>query len=180
RVGAYRVRWEAVLWVALVAFGLTLIAQVGYPPVENGELIVRVGPVAVLGAFAFACTIALLLRGTSTSHYAWRRLVLGSLLLIPLGSLGTASLLNGALDRSPEVTRDQVIVEKYTTRSKNATKYHVRCASWRGAGETLSFPVSGAQHGAVVVGQSRMVLGTHAGWLGVEWRANERVELKAK
>jgi hypothetical protein len=124
----------------------------------------------------FAYVSALLLRGTSTSHYKWGGLMLGSLILFPLGSVGTLALLNGALDSSQPATHKATVVEKYTTRSKNRTNYHVRCASWRKPGETISYQVSMTEHGLAVPGQSHMVVTTHSGWLGVEWLAAKYLE----
>jgi hypothetical protein len=128
----------------------------------------------------FAYLSAFLLSGTSRSHLAWAKLMTGSLILFPLGAGGTIGLLNGALDDSAPVANDAVIVEKYTSRSKNTTKYHVRCASWRPGGGTISFEIDSADYPAVAPHRSKMVVVTHAGGLGVEWLKSRHLEVAPK
>lgn len=175
RTGTHRKKWQAVLWLFLAGFAATLLSLIAYTPLDGLGILVRALIVVVPGLPVFAYLAAGLLRGTSTSHTAWGGLMVGALFLFPVGSCGTVTLVNGALDRSPPVVREAVIVEKYTTRSKNRTNYHVRVASWRNPGRTESFEVSSADHQAVVPHRSRMVVTTRAGLLGVEWMAAKRV-----
>ena len=180
RVGTHRMMWQVVLWVFLVAFAVMMVSLIAFPPIVTSDLVGRIVPGIALGLVAFASISAWLLHGTSTAHYAWARLVLGSLILLPLGSVGTGAFINGVPDRSPEVTHTAAIVEKYTTKSKSKTKYHVRCALWREPGRTVSFEISAHEHAAVVVGQSKMVVTTRAGWLGAEWLKRSHLELQPK
>jgi hypothetical protein len=178
RVGAHRKQWQVVLWVFLAVFALTVIGLGFYPPLSGWDLASRAALLVVVAGPVFAFVSALLLRGTSTSHYAWGGLMIGTLLLFPLGGAGTAGLLNGLQDTSPEVTHKPLIVEKYTTKSKNSTNYHVRVQSWRDPGETESFGVSQTDWTAAVPHQSKLVVVTRAGWLGVEWVVSKRVETR--
>jgi hypothetical protein len=176
RTGQHRQQWQVSLWVFLVAFALTALSLIAYPPTWGSELFGTAALVFVPGTLLFAYLSARLLRGTSTSHYAWAALMLGAVLLFPAGSMGTVGLLNGALDDSPQVTHTAVIVEKYTTRSKNTTKYHVKCVSWRKpGGGTESFQINSADYNAVVENRSKMVVTTRAGALGVEWLVSKHV-----
>jgi hypothetical protein len=175
RTGTHRKQWQAVLWLFLAGFAATLLSLIAYTPLDGLGVMLRALIILVPGLPVFAYLAAGLLRGTSTSHTAWGGLMIGALFLFPAGSCGTVTLLNGALDPSPPVVREAVIVEKYTTRSKNRTNYHVRVASWRNPGRTESFEVSSADHQAVVPHQSRMAVTTRAGLLGVEWMAAKRV-----
>jgi hypothetical protein len=179
RTGAHRKMWQTVLWVLLIGFALTATSLFSYPPIQTTELLVRA--LAVLLAWpVFAYLSAWLLSGTSRSHLAWAGLMTGSLILFPLGSGGAIGLLNGVLDDSPQTAHDAVILEKYTSRSKNKTKYHVRCASWRLGGRTLSFEISSADYNAVVPHKSKMVVVTRAGGLGVEWLKSRHLEVAPK
>jgi hypothetical protein len=169
RVGQHRKQWQAALWVFLAVFALTLLSLIAYPPTWAGELVGTAAMVFVPGLAVFAYLSAWLLSGTSTSHYAWGALMLGALFLFPAGSIGTVGLLNGTLDNSQSVTHNATIVDKYTTRSKNTTHYHVKCSSWRPGGGTESFKVSSADYNAVVANRSKMVVTTRGGALGIEW-----------
>jgi hypothetical protein len=177
RTGQHRKMWQTFCWVCLVAYALTVLSLIPFTPVETVDLLLRAAPVVLLGYPVFGFISALLLKGTSTSHYKWGGLMLSALLLFPAGSMGTVALVNGALDSSQPVTHNAVIVEKYTTRSKSKTKYHVRVASWRTPGETLSYQISSSEYGGVVTGQSQMIVTTHEGALGMEWLKSRVVNL---
>ena len=175
RTGQHRKQWQVVFWVVLVGFAATILSLIAYPPTWGSELFGTAALVFVPGLAVFAYLSAWLLSGTSTSHYAWGGLMLGAVLLFPAGSMGTVGLLNGALDDSPQVTHAATIVEKYTTKSKNTTKYHVKCQSWRKPGGTESFQINSGDYNAVVENRSKMVVTTRAGALGVEWLVSKRV-----
>lgn len=180
RTGRHRRKWQVGLWSFLVGFAATTLTLLAYPPISWGELLLRAVAVLAVGGPSFAYVSALALRGTSTSHYAWGGLMAGALLLFPVGSVGLVALVNGAADSSPEVTHDAVIVEKYTSKSKNRTKYHVRAASWRVPGETHSFDVSQADYNAVTAHQSQIRVTTRTGALGVEWLVRKQVVAKPR
>jgi len=175
RTGSHRKKWQVALWLGLIGFALSILALISYPPVLALDLITRALLVFVLVVPAFAYVSAVLLRGTSTSHNAWGALMVGGIFLLPVGSVGSTALLNGAADESPPVGHDAVITEKYTTRNKNRTNYHVRVASWRDPGDTLSYRVSQGEYNAVIEGQSQMVVTTRAGAVGIEWLASRHV-----
>lgn len=175
RTGAHRRFWQVVLWAALVGFAFTLLAVIHYSPTHTFDLILRAIPILLLGGPAFAYLSALLLRGTSRSHLAWGGLMIGALFLFPIGSAGIIGLLNGLLDTSAAESRSAVIVEKYTTRSKNTTHYHVRVQSWRDPGDTESFPISQGEFQAITPHRSKFAVVTHTGGLGIEWIQSKRV-----
>jgi len=175
RTGANRKRWQVVFWLALIAFALTILALIAYPPVHATDLLYRALVVLVLGLPAFAYVAAVLLRGTSTSHNAWGALMVGAIFLVPVGSVGSTALVNALADDSVPTIHNAVVTEKYTTRSKNRVNYHVRVASWRVPGDTLSYRVSQAEFNAVKEGQSQMVVTTRAGSIGIEWQVSRHV-----
>lgn len=180
RVGAGRKFWQVVLWVLLVGFALLVFSLVAFTPINGGDLILRALPVLLVGWPLAAVGSAWLLSGTSRSHLAWRAIMLGSVILFPVGSAGIVGLLNGTLDDSVPTTHNAVIVEKYTTRSKNTTHYHVRCPSWRKPGETESFEIRGDEYNAVVPHRSKLVVVTRGGGLSVEWMVSKRVDFQPK
>lgn len=176
--GSGRTKWATLLWLFLLAFGATVVALLAFTPVAATDLLVRAVPAALAGLPLFGFAAARLLRGTSRSHLSWSQVMTGALLLVPLGCSGTITWLNGVVDGSPDTAHEAVIVEKYTSKSKSKTKYHVRCATWRPGGGTISYQVSDADYGAVVPHRSRMVVTTRAGWLGVEWEKSRRVDVR--
>jgi hypothetical protein len=180
RAGTHRKQFQVVYWAFLALFGATILSLIGYPPIHGSDLVVPALIVLVIGLPVFAYVSALTLAGTSTSHYAWGALMIGALFLFPLGSFGTITLINGVADDAPEVTHRAKIVERYTTRSKNSTNYHVRCESWRDPGDTESFQVSFADWNATVPNKSKLVVVTRAGALGIEWRVSKHVDARGK
>jgi hypothetical protein len=176
RVGARRRQWQFFLWALLALFALTLLSLLACPVLSGSELLVRALIILVPGLPMFGYLAAALLRGTSTSHHAWAALMIGAVLLFPVGSVGTIALLNGLLDQSAATPHDALVVERYTTKSKNSVNYHVRVASWRDAGQTESFQVSSAEFNMVVPHQSHFVVTTHPGLLGVEWVESKRLK----
>ncbi len=178
RVGAHRVRWQAVLWLALVGLALTVFSLIPYTPIHFGELLVRALLLGVIAWPVFAYLSAWLLSGTSRSHLAWAGLMIGSLFLFPLGCLGVVAVVNGWFDNSPATEHHAQIVEKYTTRSKNSTNYHVRVESWHTPGDTESFQISSSEYSQVTPHQSQLLVVTHEGCLGIEWFESKRVIAK--
>lgn len=162
------------LWLVLVAFALTIFAAGLFPPIFTGDLVLRT-LIGCLTAPIAGFAAALLLRGTSRSHYTWAALVLGGLFLYPVGCAGTAALLNAQLDGAADEVRTAVVVEKYTTRSKNTTNYHIRIASWRNPAETISFRTDATTYQAVVPNRSRLEVVTRPGALAMDWEKSRRV-----
>ena len=176
RVGARRRQWQFILWAFLILFALTLLSLFAYPVLSGSELLVRALVILVPGLPMFGYLAAALLRGTSTSHHAWAPLMIGAVFLFPTGSVGSIALLNGFLDQSASAPHDALVVERYTTKSKNSVNYHVRVASWRDAGQTESFQISSAEFNQVIPNQSHLVVTTHAGLFGVEWVESKRLK----
>jgi hypothetical protein len=175
RAGQRRRKWQLALWASVILFAATILGAMTYRPVRTGDLILRAAPVCLTG-FPIALVIAaMVLRGTSRSHYAWRSWAVGGLFLFPVGSAGTVASLNGLLDDSQPVVHEARIVRKYTTRSKNSTNYHVECESWRDGGDTEDFKVSSSEYSSIVEGQSRLIVTTRAGGLGIEWVRGKQV-----
>jgi hypothetical protein len=175
RTGGHRKKWQVALWLFLIGFALTILGLIPYPPVLATDLLWRALIVFALAMPAFGYLAAVFLRGTSTSHHAWGALMLGAIFLLPTGSVGSTAILNGVTDDSAPTVHNAVITQKYTTRNKNRTNYHVRVASWREPGDTISYRVSQGEYNAVKEGQSQMVVSTRAGAFGIEWQASRHI-----
>ncbi len=171
-----RARPHVPLWVMLGGSALLIVAAPVYPPVRESGLF-ALGAVVFAGAYPlFALLAAVLVRGTTVGHDRWLALALGSFPLIAVASVGAVAAANGALDPGPEAVRDCPVVDRTTSRSKNKTTYRVVVADWSRPGATLSYEVSHGEYDAVRPGQSRVLVRTRPGGLGVEWQIGRRVE----
>ncbi len=157
------------LWIVLILFAASILSLIGHPPVHESDLFLRAAPLVAIGFPLFLFVAAILIRGTSRSHYSWQGLLIGGFLLFPVGSIGAISSLNAWLDHSDPVVHDARIVRKYSTRGKNSTSYYVECESWRDPAGTENFKISASEHSVVQEGRSRLHVTTHAGGLGIEW-----------
>jgi hypothetical protein len=165
-------------WLFLVAYAALIFAYFRYQPMSGWEAVwPGLGLVFPVVFGGFLILTFLLLRGTSRSHYAWRRLGIGGFFLTAFGSIGLVILLNGVLDDSPSVEHRQVIVNKYTTRNRNSTTYHVECTSWRRPNQTERFTTSSVLYDSVQPGRSQMVVLTRAGRFGIEWIVYQGIDL---
>lgn len=178
RVGRHRTQWQVLSWIFLAVFGLSLLSLIPFPPVVGLDLLAPSLGVLILVLPAFALISGWLVSGTSTSHYVWRSLILAALFVIPVGSPGIITFVNGAFDRSGPTVHRAVIVDKHTTRSKNKTRYHVSCESWRDPGEQISFEVAGEEYQRAVPNQSELWCTTREGRLGIEWVQSKQVEAR--
>jgi hypothetical protein len=175
-VRSRRIMGQWVLWPFLILFAsLSFIVGLFFPPLDEGEWLLTSMPLIGVALPLFAVLSAIVLRGTSTSHNAWLGLMLGAVFLLPLGSCGTVATVNGVTDGAPPQTHQALIVQKYTTRSKNTTHYKVQCRSWRRPGETETFEISASEYATVVENRSHLEVATRPGALGLEWVVSKRV-----
>lgn len=176
RAGFWRNTWEIILWSLMVAFGLTFLAGYRYPPLEPIVVLAAVAAVAGIFLPIVAIAAAALVRGTSTSHDALKRLLTCAVFLVPLGIFGTSMLLNGSLDASPESTQVALITEKTTSSGKGTNFYYVHYRPDGDPAATKRFPVGASGWKRVVPNQSKLVLVTRAGRLGIAWMVASRIE----
>lgn len=158
------------LAVLSVTLGLSFFLGMDYAPVRWGPLWSLVLPTAAALWCLYAFLAAMLLRGHSRAHDAWGVLVAITLATALLGSIGAIEWCNGHFDRSPVVERRAHVLEKFTTRNKSRTIWHLRIADWAHPDETLDYHINSAEFDTVVPGRSTLTIKTRAGRLGVEWQ----------
>ncbi len=117
----------------------------------------------------FVWFAALLLRGRASSHRELAVVFWTSLFGIPFLLLGAMMTANGVLDAQDPMSHDVSILEKYKTRSKNSTTYHIRTSSWREGHEDEHLTVGHGFYNTILPGESKMRLVTKPGALGYEW-----------
>ena len=164
------------LWLPTVGFALVGWFFLKYPPLRGWQL-------ALAGCAAFALIYpcyglitAILLRGKSTSHDRWAKLMGSGVLLIGLGSLGTAAAVNALADPHPLKVRQAEVREKKTKRTgRRGTAYYVSVGGLGFARPDARFPVSLSDFQRITPGRSRLKLTTGDGWLGIPWVKSQPV-----
>ncbi|MDW8242073.1 MAG: hypothetical protein RMJ88_02550 [Thermogemmata sp.] len=164
------------LWAFLIVFAIgTWWLGSDVMPWREGEWLLTSLPLIIVSLLAFAVVTALLLRGTSTSHHAWFRLMGGALLCLPFGSCEVVSAVNALTDTSPPQEHHLRIIDKYVHKSKRNKTYRVVCQSWRNPLLQEDMIVTSDEYALIVPGQSHMYVVVRAGGLGLEWIAERRV-----
>jgi hypothetical protein len=166
---------QTILWLTLIGFGITIISLLVYPPLRASELLLRAA-VVLLGVFPGSLLLAaMMLKGTSRSHYAWRDWAIAACFLLPMGCVGSVALFNGAADTSDPVPHNTLIVNKYSKRNKNSTNYYIECRSWRDPNDIEKFQIPASDYNRVVINQTHAEIVTKSGALGMEWINSKKV-----
>ena len=136
---------------------------------------------ALAGCAAFALIYpcyglitAILLRGKSTSHDRWAKLMGSGVLFIGLGSFGTAAASNALADTTPPKVHARGNPGKSSRNERDAAAGRqvimFTSEAWDSPGREIRFPVSfGDSQRSHVQGKSRLELTTGDGWLGNPW-----------
>jgi hypothetical protein len=140
-----------------------------FPPLDGFALFVDSLKTSLPALGLFLCWAIWMLRGRSTGHRDLLGVLILALFAFPLAGGGLEAALNGWLDTAPAVAHETVVVEKYTTRSKQTTHYHVRVKSWRPHGRIEELSVRAETYRAITPHQSKMITVTKPGHLGFEW-----------
>jgi hypothetical protein len=146
-----------------------------FPPLDGFALLVDSLKTSLPSFGLFLCWAVWMLRGRSTAHRDLLVVLILALFAFPVAGGGLAAALNGWLDTSPAVAHETVVVEKYTTRSKQTTYYHVRVKSWRPHGQTEKLSVRAEIYRAITPHQTKMITVTKPGHLGFEWLVSQGV-----
>lgn len=172
-----RTQWSArvFLWAATVGFAACGLFSLEYPPLRWGQLWLAVLPVALMLWLGFAWFSAWLLHGHSRSHDHWIGIATASLLALPLGTLGGLGWYNGKMGAKDSIEHQALIVDKQATTRKGRTTYTVYVRDWRRPDDTLSFRVESGAYAQASVGQSKVLIVTHDGRIGIEWLQGYRL-----
>jgi hypothetical protein len=164
---------KGVLWWALIASAVTVLSVCFFPPVRTWDLFLPVLGVFVLGYLAFGWLSALLLRGTSTSHDSWAKLMAVGVFLWALGSLGLVAGVNGLADTGPPEWHTLTVSDRTYEHRKNGRSYYLTAPAWDG-GAPIRLEVSSADYNAAQPGRSRLEVEAGRGRLGIPWLKAKR------
>jgi hypothetical protein len=108
--------------------------------------------------------------GRSYAHrsLAWV-LIIGGMGWLGLG-FGGATLANGALDESESTQYTVVVIDKYSTKNKNRTNYHVSYELPFLPGDYYSLSILRSEYDKIVINRSKINIDVRDGYLGFEWR----------
>ena len=140
-----------------------------YTPLDKWELFLRTlkfsGP-----SFLFFLIIALkLIKGRSSSHRELIIILILSLVAFPGAGMGLGTFLNGWLDQSGSTSHEVLVMEKYTTSTKNGKNYHLVLKSWRKNRYSEKLQVSSSEYARVKPDRTKMKVVTKPGYYGFEW-----------
>ena len=121
-------------------------------------------------SFLFFLIIALkLIKGRSCSHRELIIILVLSLVAFPGAGMGLGAFLNGWLDQSGSTSHVVLVMEKYTTSTKNGKNYHLALKSWRKNKYSESLRVSSGEYMRVKPDITKMKIVTKPGYYGFEW-----------
>jgi len=120
-----------------------------------------------LGIFLWWAVRALV--GRSTSHKELLVVLVLSLAGFLVAGGGAETLANGILDTSPHSGHEARVLQKYVTRSKNSTTYHVQVESWRSPTQPETISIRSSDYGRIQPGRTTVLAVTKPGRLGFEW-----------
>jgi hypothetical protein len=146
-----------------------------FPPLDSFELLMDSLKTSLPSLGVFLCCAIGLLRGRSTAHRDLLVVLMLALFAFPLAGVGLETALNGWLDTAQAAAHETLVVEKYTTRSKQTTHYHVRVKSWRPHVQTEKLSVRAETYRAITPLQTKMVTVTKPGHLGFEWLVSHSI-----
>ena len=115
------------------------------------------------------------IKGFSTSSRSLMHFIFSfGIGILLLGRYGVA-VANGILDKTPVQEFKQVLVDKYTTRHKSSTTYHVVVSSWLPANPGWRFTESKEEYSRIQIGKTYYMIVTKSGRFGFEWVLYERL-----
>ncbi|MDX1779154.1 MAG: hypothetical protein R3339_09765, partial [Thermodesulfobacteriota bacterium] len=140
-----------------------------YTPLDKWELFLTTLKFSA-PSFLFFLIIALkLIKGRSSSHRELIIILALSLVAFPGAGMGVGSFLNGWLDQSGSTSHEVLVMEKYTTSTKNGKNYHLILKSWRENRYSEKLRVSSSEYMRVKPDRTKMKVVTKPGHYGFEW-----------
>lgn len=167
---------SAALWAVAITYAVLFLFVFVYPPVHESSLIAAALALFVPAYLLLGWVSAYLLRGTSTSHDRWAKLMSVGVLLVGLGSAGAVAAVNGLADSAPPDERSLSVSDKRISTGKRGRKtYYATVPAWDRPGGTLEFRVGAAEYGTIAPGRSAIELTTGRGALGIAWVKSKHV-----
>jgi hypothetical protein len=123
-----------------------------------------------IGYFAF-----LRIKGFSTSARVLIYFILSFSIGIVLLTRFGGAVYNGKFDHSLVKKFNQVVINKYTTRHKSSTYYHVVVAPWHAGQKWWGFTVGSQTYSFIQPGVTHYEIATKEGLLGYEWIISEHL-----
>jgi hypothetical protein len=156
------------LGVASLAAGLSF-----YRPLDAGPLVLTSLAFSIPALAVFLWIVTGLLRGRSGSHHEWIIAAAIGIGAFPLAGAGLSLVLNGWLDHGAPTPHIARVIDKYETRTKNGSSYHVLLESWR-RNDPEKISVSHATYERIEPIQTTFTVTTKPGALGREWIVDRR------
>lgn len=161
--------WTLGFGVAALGF-ILLIMSFQYCVVESGECWAYAKQYIAPLLISAAVVSFFLVRGFATSSNVYLVFMLCFNLGVVMAAYGGTQYVNGKYDETIEAT-DHIatVINKYTTRHKNSTSYHVVLPGWGNHRSSYSFTVSYATYASIIPGVTKYDVRTKPGKLGIEW-----------
>ena len=140
-----------------------------YTPLDKWELFLTTLKFSV-PSFLFFLIVALkLIKGRSSSHRELIIILALSLVAFPGAGMGVGAFLNGWLDQSGSTSHVVLVMEKYTTSTKNGKNYHLILKSWRENRYSEKLQITSSEFMRVRPDRTKMKVVTKPGYYGFEW-----------
>lgn len=153
----------------IIGIATFFIGLIAYTPLDKWELFLTTLKYSVPSFLFFLIVAVKLIKGRSTSHRELIIILILSLISFPGAGMGLGTFLNGWLDKSDATPHIAIVMERYTTSSKNGKNYHVALKSWRENRYSESLQVSSSEYALAKPDKTRMKIVTKPGHYGFEW-----------
>ena len=143
--------------------------NVSYPPLDAFLIFKDSLGYSVPAFVLFSAVSIIFLKGRSSSHVDLLINLCIAVFGIPMSTYSGMLVSNGYLDEAPASYHEVVAIDKYYTRSKNSTTYHVKLQSWRENHAVEKIKVNKHGYDQIYRGRTMIGITTRPGYLGYEW-----------
>ncbi len=161
---------------AILALGIASVvwANVAFLVADTGRFWLASMCVVFVGIAVVSFWVFNKIKGFSTSSRVfWNFMLPFCVGMILLGRFGGA-VINGYLDMSQAKQFDVPVVDKYITRDRSSTYYHVVVAPWRSQTPGVRFAVNRNAYNSVHPGKTRCAVTVKKGFLDFEWVVHKK------
>jgi len=157
----------ATIALQVLGIGVLIFGLIRYQPL-GASLIWRSLPYSLPLWLLFLVLSFRLLKGRSSAHKTFLFLIFFGIFAFTVTGAGAMIFANGYLDRQPVIIHHLPVLDKYTTRNKNDTDYHLRIRHWNPRQETRRFEVSRSFFRDIQVGD-QVDVAIKPGYFRQEW-----------